>query len=689
MSILSSMSLRAKLVGGFVLVSVLTGLIGIVSYWGIHGVSQNLLTVGNNCMPSVRSLLEIRLGSEKTKVIGRTLLNLGCDADIRKRQYEDLVTTRESYAHGWKLYEGLAHTPEQQQLWTEFTTALDAFKTANNEMIRLSAELDKLQIGDPTALNEKVASARVDYNRICRKVLETLLVKKNLDAYTPSTRDMDELNAWTTAHVTDNAELRAAMQDIMTSQRNFLSSYEKIKNLLHQGRYDAATTVYNDEMCAAINMAASQFDKIIDFATRGEQVVNKLYAQQFKVCRDLQNKSSDILDKLIASISKTGTDTVETAEKSANKAIAMVVTATTVCFAGALLLGLVIALSITRPILKGVAFAKRMATGDLTHTLDVDRHDELGILAESLNEMVTNLRRMFGEVTQNTNVLAGSSGELAATASQLASGAEEATNQSATVAAAAEQMSANMNTMAASTEQMSSNVKTVASAVEELTASITEVARSAEQAATVASTAADLTKAGNEKIGELGAAAGEIGKVIEVIQDIAEQTNLLALNATIEAARAGDAGKGFAVVATEVKELARQTGAATEDIRQRIEGIQSSTGHVVQSIGEIDEVIKKVNEVSRVIASAVEEQSITTKEIARNIAQTSTAAETVAKGIAESASATKEITRNIVQVDQAAKQTAEGATIAQAASGKLTNVAGQLQSLVGQFQTTA
>ena len=188
--------------------------------------------------------------------------------------------------------------------------------------------------------------------------------------------------------------------------------------------------------------------------------------------------------------------------------------------------------------------------------------------------------------------------------------------------------------------------------------------------------------------GNLGAAASEIGKVIEVIQDIAEQTNLLALNATIEAARAGEAGKGFAVVATEVKELARQTAAATEDIRQRIEGMQSSTDVVVQSIAEMGQVIMQVDDVSRTIAAAVEEQSVTTKEIARNVAQTSTAAEAVAKGVAESAGVTREIAHNIADVDQAAKQVASGATTAQNAGGRFTQVADTLSSLVGQFKVS-
>ena len=141
-------------------------------------------------------------------------------------------------------------------------------------------------------------------------------------------------------------------------------------------------------------------------------------------------------------------------------------------------------------------------------------------------------------------------------------------------------------------------------------------------------------------------------------------------------------------MATEVKELAKQTAAATEDIRRRIEGIQRSTGRRYSSIGEISRVIQKVNDVSRTIASAVEEQSITTREIAKNVAETSTAAQTVARGVAQSATVTREIAKNISEVNVAAKQTAQGATVAQAASGKVSDVTEQLHTLVGQFKTS-
>ncbi|MBN2022136.1 MAG: CZB domain-containing protein [Pirellulales bacterium] len=353
--------------------------------------------------------------------------------------------------------------------------------------------------------------------------------------------------------------------------------------------------------------------------------------------------------------------------------------------------GWLVARMIVNPLNRTVAMVQDIAEGegDLTKRLDASRGDELGMLAKWFNTFVEKLQTIIHDIANNASDVSTSSTQLSSTATQMASGAEEMTAQSATVASAAEEMATNMNNMAASTEQMTANVKTVASAVEEMTASIAEIARNAEQASQVAASAATLADTSNQNIGQLGSAADEIGKVIETIQDIAEQTNLLALNATIEAARAGDAGKGFAVVATEVKELAKQTAEATEDIRRRIEGIQESTGLAVNSIGEIAGVIQKVNEVSKTIASAVEEQSITTKEIAQNIAQTSDAAGTVSTGVAESASAGQEITRNISEIDRAVRQTAEGATMTQTASGQLTEVAMRLQKLVGQFKTAA
>ncbi len=343
--------------------------------------------------------------------------------------------------------------------------------------------------------------------------------------------------------------------------------------------------------------------------------------------------------------------------------------------------------AIVRPFRRMVAFSQAIAGGDVSGTCDLRSHDETGQLAAALNGMCTSLRTMLRDIRQRAETLGESSAQLTQTGEELTRGADETKSQSATVAAAAEEMSVNMGNMAASTGQMSDSVKTVAAAAEQMTAAISEVARSAEQAAAVADNAARLAESSNARVTELGQAAREVSKVTELIQDIAEQTNLLALNATIEAARAGEAGKGFAVVATEVKNLARQTAEATEDIRRRIEGIQASAGETVRAIGEIGEVVGQVRQASRTIASAVEEQSITTREISESVSRAAVAAQTVSTNVAETAAATREITQSIARVDANARRTFESAGATQAAGWQLNELAAGLRENLARFRT--
>lgn len=350
--------------------------------------------------------------------------------------------------------------------------------------------------------------------------------------------------------------------------------------------------------------------------------------------------------------------------------------------------GLVIGRQLSKRILSVSSRAREIAEGDgdLTERLDETCRDELGELCGNVNRFIGRVQGLVSRIGGNSATLAGASNELAATATELSSGAAEATTQSATVAAAAEEMAVNMKVMAESSEAMSQNVRVIASAVGEMSASIAEVANNSERAASVADQAARLTAESNQKMEELGGTAKSIGQVILVIQDIAEQTNLLALNATIEAARAGEAGKGFAVVATEVKELAKQTAAATENIRGQIQGIQGSTESAVRTIQQINSVINDVNGVSRTIAAAVEQQRATTDQIARNVSDTSVVSQSVARGVSESAAAAQEITKNIIGIDRVAQRTAAGASQTKASGDHLAELAEQLQSLVDAFK---
>lgn len=268
------------------------------------------------------------------------------------------------------------------------------------------------------------------------------------------------------------------------------------------------------------------------------------------------------------------------------------------------------------------------------------------------------IQRVLKEVGQNSSALAGASQELTAVSQQMAANAEETAAQAGVASAAA--------------EQVSSNVTTVATAAEEMGASIKEIARNANEAAKVATAAVKVAERTNSTVAKLGESSAEIGNVVKVITSIAQQTNLLALNATIEAARAGEAGKGFAVVANEVKELAKQTAKATEDISGKIEAIQTDTKGAVEAIEQIGQIINQINDIQNTIASAVEEQTATTGEISRNVA--------------EAAKGSSEIAQNVGGVAQAARSTTEGASDTKKSADELSKMALALQHLVGQFK---
>lgn len=503
----------------------------------------------------------------------------------------------------------------------------------------------------------------------------------------PTTQLMDMAVAYQRMRVNVREVILSSSTDEV---KQFAAKIDDIRKQLHESAdvfektllTDAGRQTYKD-FIAKDNSYDPVVDKVVSLCLAGRNKEALVYSRsQLAVATAEQ----DALDKLKDLKTKVGKETAESNDalgiSSRKTMIVLLVFAVVI----AVSMGMFVAKMIGNPIANLAASASQMAEGDLTATFNSDTKDEIGELGKTLDGMSANLRKMFKDVAEGVQTLASSSTELSSISEMMTSGAEETSSKSNTVAAATEEMSVSTTSVAASMEQATSNLNTVATATEEMTATIGEIASNSEKARTITGEATRQADRVSSMMQELGQAAQDIGKVTETITSISAQTNLLALNATIEAARAGAAGKGFAVVANEIKELAQQTAAATEDIKTKVSGIQTSTSGTVADIEKIAQVIRDVSDIVSSIAGAIEEQSVVTKDIAGNIAQASLGVRDANERVAQTASVSQSIAQDISGVNQSASDISSSSTQVQSSAQELSQLAEQLKSMVARFK---
>lgn len=470
-------------------------------------------------------------------------------------------------------------------------------------------------------------------------------------------------------------QITGALKDAETGQRGYLitggdaylapftAASEAVTGLIDQVADLTADNPTQQERVAKLRpLVQAKFDEL-------NETVELRRTNGFTAARDvvLTNKGKAVMDQIRAVLTEMGeaessllavraASTAQSATSSRTAILAGVLVAAVLV----VLLALLLARSILRPLsgLTGRLAEIADGEGDLTQRVDESRRDEFGILGATFNRFLAKLAGIIAQIGDQANSLAAASEELSTGTRQ--------------IAGSAEQTSREVGGVVGSTESMSSALSTVAAGAEEMGASIREIASSASDASQAGVEAVRVAEEASRTVTALGQSSAEITGVVNLITAIAEQTNLLALNATIEAARAGESGKGFAVVASEVKELAQETARATEDISNRVQGIQSSASATSEAITRMTEIVARVNDYQTTIASAVEEQTATTSEMARNVTEASSNSQAAAVSLSTVSTAVSETSTSIISSEQAVSE--------------LARMSATLHSLVGQFK---
>lgn len=458
-----------------------------------------------------------------------------------------------------------------------------------------------------------------------------------------------------------------AMEEISYNSKATLDYLQQLKETIIQYTQEART-VYS----ALANEDDSEdiVSQSIDLAQRKTGIMNDASTLLGMIAQDL-NLSSKQMEL--------------SAQKQSKVELTIVVLTMIVMLIAIIIL---VRRSVTQPIQVIVDSVKDIAEGegDLTKKINIETQDEMADLARGFNTFIEKLHTIVSDVFNNTENLNMSSEELSRLSNAMTMASKKALEKSGNVSTAVRDMSSNLELISGTMETATENLNQISSASEEMTSTIHQIAKNSLNARDISESGVKGSGIISDKINRLSAEAQEIGKVTEVITEISDQTNLLALNATIEAARAGEYGKGFAVVANEIKELARQTSAATTRIKNQIESIQQTIESTVSENENISSTIHKVNGIVVEIANSMEIQAETTQEISKRVVSTSSQISQTSENVSKSSDVAKDISKDISDVNTKMTEMNENSSHLDSSAVQLADLASQLMKIVEQFK---
>lgn len=619
---MKNLKLGVKLIGGFVVVSIITSIAGLVGYQQLVKMAKHTDFLGNQVIPKMEHLSEMEAYLDQIMISLETLLSTHSDKEEREKVFDSIHADRVEYRKHFEVFDSLKHSDEEIRLRNKLSTEIDKWVKINNQIIKDAKHLIELDILNPEEYLKYLWMFTSDHHKLESRVGELILDNKVFEGGTDSTKC--RFGKWLAGYQTTNPEISSILNQLHTPHNHFHASVAKIKSAVVNGQREDAIKIFQGEMLPAAREVFAEFDKLHQAAQKSTDVLFKMEQSLTRESKQSQQSTMGVINQLIMGNYKNSQLSVAqaVADSGTGKTIAIVGMVLGVLFG--LTLGLVLTRGITKPIFKGVAFAKRMSQGDFTEQLDIYQNDEIGVLASALNDMVLKLRDTVSDVQTASNTVASGSQQLSSSSQAMSEGASE----------------------------QASSIEEVSSSMEEMEANINQNTDNAVQTEKISQQAASNAEKGGDAVNQTLQAMKDIAEKISIIEDIARQTNLLALNAAIEAARAGEHGKGFAVVAAEVRKLAERSGIAAAEISD----LSTSSVEIAENAGKMLEKIvpdiQKTAELIQEIAAASNEQNSGASQINKAIQQLDRVIQQNASASEEMASTSEELSSQALQLQE-------------------------------------